>query len=91
MRAALAALFLVACGNTSPVPPDAPSSSAAVGDCAALCAQARALGCPAFSATPEGEPCERWCPRVAKFDHWDLACKSAAKTCGAIDQCPALP
>lgn len=94
-------LFLIAIGyvllyfnGCSPAPqpqppPPQPLPEGGVATCSSYCENAANLGC-AFSApTPEGTTCEQVCGNVqgSGVISWNLACRTTAATCAAIDQC----
>lgn len=80
-------LVVFACASTTPEPDGAKRGAS----CASACTQLRYLSCEAAEPTGEGATCEEVCETVQKSGviHWDLGCRSKAKTCEAIDACEA--
>jgi len=93
------ALAIVAACSPTPPPattssgPTSVSASASTGTgssgCSALCAHASALGCAWAKPTELGTTCESVCENRQTFPSpHDLACRTAASSCAAVDACP---
>ena len=78
-------VFLLAtnagCPSTTPVPGAA--------TCATVCAKGVSLNCVFATATPKGASCETFCTNLqaSGLPKWDLACRTKAATCAAMDLC----
>lgn len=81
MKLILLALLICSCAAVKPREP--------VATCADACARLVMLGCPAGQPTPRGASCEDVCRNVVESGvlAWNLACRSRAASCTAIDRC----
>jgi hypothetical protein len=73
----------------APVTPVEPDPEQSAFDCASACARLRELGCPEAENTAGGATCEQVCDNVQSSGivSWDLACRSRAPSCPAVDLC----
>lgn len=72
-----------------PVRPDASDAATAAGTCAGVCQNGRRLHCDFALPTMDGVPCEDVCSNLqgSGIAAWNLACRSRATSCAAIDAC----
>lgn len=88
LRLLLLVLFVAAC-SAVPAPHPRPEPTVT---CVDVCARGVELGCAFALPTEGGASCVEVCENVQSSGiiEWDLACRSAASSCEAIDLCEAL-
>jgi hypothetical protein len=78
------------CTNSKPTPTAAPSSvDSGIATVETVCANYRALGCPAGKSTPQGATCETVLSNAiaSGMVRINLACRASASSCPAADAC----
>ena len=82
------ALVIFGCGTgPQPVPTPAPDAASPY-SCTTVCQRGAAMGCSWVAMTPNGATCADVCSNALAFGlPWDMACRSTAATCAAVDQC----
>lgn len=83
----LALVFCSSCAgcpvNPTPTPDAAPHYS-----CVTACTRGLEMGCRWADSTPGGGECYDVCQNAQQFGlKWDLACRSKAASCAAVDNC----
>ena len=90
-RLILALVFCSSCAGCPPTPTPSPDAAAHY-SCVTVCQRGTEMGCRWADATPAGTDCYSVCANAMTFARsgigWDLACRSTAQTCAAVDKCP---
>ena len=87
-RLLLSLLFCCSCAGC-PVNPTPSQDAAQHVSCVTVCQRGEVLGCKWAAPTPLGTPCADVCANAEAFGlRWDLACRTNAQTCAAVDSCP---
>ena len=87
-RLILALVFCSSCAGCPPTPTPSPDAAAHY-SCVTVCQRGEALGCKWAKPTPLGTPCADICSNAEAFGmRWDLACRTTAMSCAAVDACP---
>lgn len=73
--------------DPGPNPPPQPPQPPPAASCSGACLHARELGCSWAQPTPKGATCETVCNAAQALEPWNLACRSSAASCAAVEGC----
>ena len=86
-RLILALVFCCSCAGCPPTPTPTPDAAPHV-SCVTVCQRGLEMGCRWADPTPNGTECYDVCANAMAFGlAWDLACRTNAQSCVAVDKC----